>query len=326
MLQVECIAVGPEPWNNVAVVERDLPSPGPGQIRVAVHARPINPADLLLLEGRHVYRPALPAVVGIEGAGIVIEIGAGVALPVGTAVAIPTGGTWREHMIARETDVVPLPAGTDLVQASMVPVNGFTAAGLLDGIARGSWIIQNAATSAVARIITRLATRRGIRSISVVRSPARNNELRALGADHVVVDGPELTARVREPVQGGPIVRALDAVAGDSTGRLYSCVAEGGELITYGLLASNNVVLPAAELVFRDVVVRGFSRVRSFAAMPFERRRTIENELVQLLCEGALTSEVEACYPLADVVEALRHHCRPDRRGKILLVTASAPR
>ena len=98
MKQVECNAFGPEPWNNVLVVDRDPVPVGPGEIRVAVKARPINPADLLLLEGRHLFRPTLPAVVGIEGAGVIVEVGPGVTLTAGTLVAIPSGGTWREQV------------------------------------------------------------------------------------------------------------------------------------------------------------------------------------------------------------------------------------
>jgi NADPH:quinone reductase-like Zn-dependent oxidoreductase len=49
---------------------------------------------------------------------------------------------------------------------------------------------------------------------------------------------------------------------------LYDCVADGGDLVVYGLLASDRVQLPAARLVFRDVTVRGFSRLRIFAPQP----------------------------------------------------------
>jgi NADPH:quinone reductase-like Zn-dependent oxidoreductase len=202
----------------------------------------------------------------------------------------------------------------------MLPVNPFTAAGLLDGVAAGAWVVQNAATSAVARIVTRLAKKRGIRTISVVRNEARSDELREAGADAVLVDGPELAGRVRE-VTGAPVVRALDAVAGEAAGRLFECVSEGGELVCYGLLEGDRVVLPAAQLVFRDVRVRGFSRLRSFGAMELAHRRAIEAELLELFAAGVLETEIEATYPLEEVAAALQHQLRPGRRGKIVLVS-----
>jgi mitochondrial enoyl-[acyl-carrier protein] reductase / trans-2-enoyl-CoA reductase len=321
MRQVECIEIGAEPWRCVAVVEREPEPCGPGQAQVAVRARPIDPADLLLLTGRHAYRPELPAVVGIEGAGVVVAVGPDVELAIGTKVAIPRGGTWREVVTVPAAELIALPEDADLIQASMLPVNPFTAAGLLEGIEAGSWIIHNAATSAVARIVTRMARQRGIHSISVVRSAARADELTTLGADHVVVDGDDLVERVRGAAGDVPIVRALDAVAGAAAGRLLGCLAEGGVLICYGLLADDQVRLPAAQVVFRDVTIRGFSRLRSYAAMPGARRQAIARELLALAGDGALATEVEATYPLADVVEALRHQVRADRRGKIVLIS-----
>jgi mitochondrial enoyl-[acyl-carrier protein] reductase / trans-2-enoyl-CoA reductase len=320
--QVECIATGSEPWACVAVVEREPEPCGPGQVQIAVRARPIDPADLLLLNGRHVYRPELPAVVGIEGAGVVVAVGPGVEeLEIGIKVAIPRGGTWREVMTMPAAELIALPADADLVQASMLPVNPFTAAGLLEGVAAGSWIIQNAATSAVARIITRMAHQRGIHSISVVRSTTRMDELAALGADHVLVDGADLVERVRAAVGDVRIGRALDAVAGEAAGRLLGCISDGGELITYGLLGDDQVRLPAAQVVFRDVTIRGFSRLRGYAAMPAARREAIARELIAMARAGELATEVEATYPLVHVAEALRHQLRPDRRGKIVLTS-----
>jgi len=153
-----------------------------------------------------------------------------------------------------------------------------------------------------------------------VRDDRADGELRALGATAVLVDGDDLAARVAR-VAPSPVVRALDAVAGSASGRLYDCVADGGDLVVYGLLSSDHVQLPAARLVFRDVTVRGFSRLRIFAAMPPERRRAITAELVALLADGTLHADVEARYALDDIAAALTHHVRSGRRGKILLVS-----
>lgn len=321
MKQVECVKIGPLPWENVAVVDRPASPLRAGQARVAVRARPIDPADLLLLEGRHLARPTLPAVVGIEGAGIVTEVAADVDLAVGTPVAIPFGGTWREEMVFSASELLALPPGTDLFQASMLAVNPFTAVGLLEGLHPGDWVLQNAGTSSVARLVTRLSRERGVRTISVVRSMSRAAELAGLGADAVLEDGADLTARVRAVTRGAPIVRALDAVAGEASRRMFACLGDGGELVVYGLLADDSVQLPAAELVFRPVTVRGFSRLRIFGSMDSARRREIGLELARMLGEGLLETEVEARYPLESVADALRHHARADRRGKILLVS-----
>jgi len=110
-------------------------------------------------------------------------------------------------------------------------------------------------------------------------------------------------------------------VAGEGTGRLYRCVGDGGDLIVYGLLSDDRAILPAAELVFRDVTVRGYSRLRGYAALTPARRSAIGAEVVAAMVKGELLSPVEARYPLEAVADALRHHGRPGRQGKILLVS-----
>jgi trans-2-enoyl-CoA reductase len=320
MRRVYYTSPGPDPSLTVEVRDEAEPTCPRAGVIVAIDARPINPADLLLLTGRHVFTPELPAPVGIEGAGRVVEAGPASRLRLGTVVAIPRGGTWAERLAFDDNDILPLPAGIDVEQAAMLSVNPFTAVGLLEGVAPGAAIALNAGTSAVSRLVLALARRRGIRAVAVVRDARVRDELVALGAAAVVEDGDDLAPRLRAAA-GAPIVRALDAVAGSASGHLFGAVAEGGELIVYGLLGSTRVELPAADLVFRDVTVRGYSRLRCYAALTPERRAEIGRELVALVAAGDFVTPVEARYPLARVRDALVHHEQPKRRGKILLIS-----
>jgi mitochondrial enoyl-[acyl-carrier protein] reductase / trans-2-enoyl-CoA reductase len=314
MKQVMCVRTDADAARAVGVFDVDAPVCPTDGVVVAVKARPINPADLLLLNGRHVYSPELPCPVGIEGAGVVVAAGPASRLAVGTLVAIPHGGTWREQIAVRDDGVLALPADVNVEQAAMLCVNPFTVMGMLEGVPAGATIIINAATSAVSALVLAVARRR------VVRDDRSSDRLIAQGATAVLVDGEDLPERARKAAPT-PIVRALDAVAGSATGRLYACVSDGGDVVVYGLLSSDQVVLPAAPLVFRDVTVRGFSRLRIFASMSPTRRHEITLELVALLADGTLLTEVEARYPLSDVEAAIAHHERPGRRGKILLVS-----
>lgn len=318
--RVFCTAFG-EPAEVVAVRSIELPPPGPGEVTIEIAAAPINPADLLLLSGRHLIKPSLPAVVGIEGAGVVAALGPGAeGLAVGQKVALPFGGTWSEKVVMRASDVVALPDGVDLVQASMLSVNPVTAAGLLADLRPGEWLLQNAANSAVGKLVIRLARRRGIRTVNVVRRAELVAELTALGADAVLVGEDDLAARVSAATGGAPVRRALDAIAGVSAGNLYSCVGEGGSLVCYGLLSGDRVILPAAQVVFRDVTVTGYSRLRSLRKLPREQVRALYAELAQMLFAGEITSEVEATYPLERAAEAVAHAVREGRSGKIVLL------
>jgi NADPH:quinone reductase-like Zn-dependent oxidoreductase len=305
---------------SVVVAEQGPQACPEDGILVAVRARPINPADLLLLNGRHVFQPVLPAHVGIEGAGQIVAVGPRSRHVVGTRVAIPWGGTWRDRMPLPDDGVLVLPHDVDFEQAAMLCVNPFTVMGLLEGVEAGSTLVVNAATSAVSRLLLAVARRRGLRVVGVVRREEAIPAVKAAGAEQVVVDAPDLADRIRA-VAPGPVVLALDAVAGAASGRLFDALSDGGTLIVYGLLASDKVELPATGLVFRNVHVRGFSRLRAYAAMSPERREAITAELIDLLREGLLEMPVDGRYAMTDVKAALEHHLQPGRSGKILLVS-----
>jgi len=319
MLAVLLVHPGASPAAALALEHQPPPEPGAGEVRLRMQARPINPADLLLLDGRHLVRPQLPAPIGIEGAGVVDAQGPGASLPLGTLVAVPSGGTWRGQLVCPESALIPLPAGFPLEQAAMLAVNPFTAAGLLQGLRPGDRYLLNAANSSLGRMVLALGRTRGLRGIALVRSLEHRQDLLELGAEVVLEDGPDLMAHWA--AQGlSPVQRALDAVAGEASARLFDLVAEGGELVVYGLLASDLVQLPAAGLVFRDVRVRGFSRLRVLQALSTQERAAMAAELIALVQQGTLASQVEARYPLAQVVEAVEHQLRPGRRGKVLLL------
>lgn len=320
MKQVVYTRADADPTRALDVIDAAPPACPDAGVVVAVKVRPINPADLLLLTGRHVYTPEPGTPVGIEGAGVITAVGPRSRLGVGTRVAIPAGGTWRAQMALDDDAVLPVPDDIEMEQAAMLSVNPFTAAGLLEGVARGSTVVLNAANSAVSRLVLALARRRGIATVGVARSQEAEADVRARGADAFVVDGPDLAARVRA-VAPSPVLRALDAVAGEASGRLLDALDDGGALVVYGLLASDVVTLPATRVVFRDVTVRGYSRLRALRALSSSRRAEVVDELVSLVRDGTLRGEVEARYALESVREALSHDARPGRRGKVLLVS-----
>jgi NADPH:quinone reductase-like Zn-dependent oxidoreductase len=321
MLEIQLTKISTEPATALSLNDVPMPTPGLGEVRVQLLARPINPADLLLIEGRHVFSPTLPCPVGIEGAGVVDAVGEGVVVPVGTRVAVPSGGTWRDYMIAPAADVIPLPEGLSMEQGAMLAVNPFTAAGLLQGLKFGDWFIMNAASSSLAKIVLVLAKMRGLNGIAVVRSLRQQDELLHLGAKAVLLDGPELVKHAKQ-LSSASICRGLDALSGEASGRLFQCLAPSGELIIYGLMAADLVVLPAALVVFSDIVVRGFSRLRSIQAMAPEERQAIAMEMLALVSMDLLPMAVEARYPLQETILALEHHLRLGRTGKIILTSA----
>lgn len=299
------------------------PAPGRGEIAVDLLCSPINPADLMLIMGVYGVRPPLPALGGLEGVARVSAIGPEVTqVKVGDRVLVG-GGCWCERMVIPAQGKFPLPEAAPSEQLAMLTVNPPSAWGMLHDhvtLEPGEWVIQNAANSGVGTSLIVLARQLGLRSIAVVRRDDVAARLRDLGADLVLVDGPDLPERVRAAVSGGRLRLGIDAVAGEATMRLAACLDEGGVVVNYGLLSGQPCQMGGRELIFRGVRLEGFWLAKWFArTSPTEVARVFAR-LAGMLADGSLAVPVEARYPLSQVREAIQHAAREGRGGKVLLV------
>lgn len=309
-----------EPRDVLDIKEFEELQPKAGQVLVKMEAIPIHPADLLVMRGRHVFTAQYPCGTGIEGAGKVIAHGEGVSAPaIGTRVALPFGGTWAEQVTIPAAAVIPLPDYISLEQGAMVALNPVTALGLLMGMKSGEWLIHNAANSSLGRLITRVAKYKGIRNISVVRRAGMEDDLLANGADQVMVDGEDLAERVHAYVGHG-VHRALDAVAGEATGRLFNCVADFGTLTCYGLLGSDQSIFSAAQLIFRDVHVQGYSRLRYLKGLSTEIAQKLYTELFEGIEHGLFDTPILKTFSFEEIHEAVELAERSGGEGKVLLI------
>jgi len=315
------------PAHEVAeLVDVDEPgAPGPGEVLLEIERSSINPADLLQFEGRYgAAPPKLPVWAGGEAVARVIEAGAGVThLKAGDRVLalLAARGNWRPRTKAPAARLFALPEA-DIEQLAMLGVNPPTAWLMLHDfvqLAPGDWVIQNAGNSGVGQAVIQFARRLGWRTVSVVRRDEQVAALRALGGDLVLVDGPDLAARVIEATGGARPRLGIDAVAGEATRRLGRAMADGGIVVNYGMLSGDACALDPGDVVFRDVSLRGFWLARWFATVPLEQQHALYRQLGAAIADGALRVEVEAVYPLAKVTEALAHAARPGRSGKVLI-------
>jgi trans-2-enoyl-CoA reductase len=296
-------------------------TPGPGEIAAELLCSPINPADLLYMRGEYGVVPQLPAAAGFEGIGRVAAVGAGVTnVAVGDRVLL-SGGVWRDRAIVPAAALFPLPADVPAEQLAMLTINPLTARAMLAeaALSPGEFVIKNAANSGVGRVFFGLARRAGLHGIAVVRRPGLEDTLRGWGAEHVLVDGPDLATRVRAIVGGGKLRFGVDAVGGAATARLGASLSPGGVVVNYGLLSGEPCQVAAGDLIFRSITVRGFWLVQWFRATPPAQVAAAYGELIALLRQGELTTPVEATYPLSRIQDALKHAAQGGRDGKVIL-------
>lgn len=313
-----------DPAEVLAVHEVPDPEPGPGEALVRVLLSPIHNHDLWTARGSYGFKPAMPARAGTEAVGVVEALGEGAkGLEVGQRVA--TGGSfgaWAELIVAPAAGLVPVPEGIDDEAAAQLVSMPFSAIALLDvlDVSEGDWIVQNAANGAVGRLVSQLAAARGVHVLGLVRRAEGVAELAEQGIDNVVATDDEgWRERVRAIVQDAPVVAGVDSVGGASAGDVVSLLAEDGVLVVFGAMASPTLEIGSGDVIFKQVVIKGFWGSKVFVGMSREKRAELMGELVTGIGSGSLTLPVEKVFALEDIAEAARASQAPGRRGKILL-------
>jgi NADPH:quinone reductase-like Zn-dependent oxidoreductase len=298
----------------------DVGAPAEGEVVIALEASPINMSDLLMISGRYGYRPKLPGVMGTEGVGRVIAVGGGVKhLKQGdrTLVPYPTPA-WAERVKANASQLRPLPGG-DVHQLAMLGINPPTAYLMLTGFVSppsGSWVIQNSANSGVGRALIPIAKSLGLKTVNVVRRDDVVAEVKAIGGDVVLVDGPDLAKRVAAETGKAPIALAVDGVGDTSTTNLLGCLAEKAVHVFYSTISGKPSIVPATHFIFRDISMRGFWLANWFRDAKPDQITEMYDRLTPLVASGAISAPIAGTYSFAEIAEAVAVASK--NRGKAL--------
>lgn len=312
-----------EPADVLAVEERPLPEPGPGQVRVRVLLSPIHNHDLWTIRGTYGFKPELPAASGTEALGVVDALGDGVdGLAVGQRVVGATFGVWAEYFVAPATALIPVPSAIPDEAAAQLVSMPFSAISLLRflGLSAGDWLVQNTANGAVGRMVAQLGAAQGLHVLGLVRRAEGVEELAAQGISQVVAtDSDGWRDRVAAITGGADIRAGVDSVGGHAAGQVLSLLGNDGTLVAFGAMGSPVMELGSGDLIFKQAVVKGFWASRVSADMDASVRAGLFRELIGHILSGALTLPVAATYGFDDVQEAARANFEPGRVGKILL-------
>ena len=310
------------PAEVLQLSERPVPDPGSGEIRVRMVLSPVHNHDLWTIRGEYGVKPALPAIGGTEALGIVNKLGEGVTTPaLGQRVTFRSvAGVWAEYFVARAAAAVAVPdAISDDVacQLTAMPLSAMMALEEL-GIQPGQWMIQNAATGAVGKTLAMIAKARGVHVVNVVRRREGVAELAALGIDSAISTAEAgWQKRVRDMTGGAPIIAALDSVGGEESGQLLHMLAEGGQLMTFGAMANQPMIVSPGDLIFKQATIKGFWAAKLGSGPRRVEIPRVIGDLVRLAATGALKLTIEKAFPLEEAAQAARASMEPGRTGKI---------
>lgn len=308
---------------------REVPPPVPsrGEVLVRMIASPINPSDLLYVEGRYGLKARLPATPGFEGVGVVESSGGGVLgwLRRGRRVAVINDrtGNWQERTVTAARQVIPVPPDIPDDQAACFFVNPATALVMTQSVLAvpaGEWLLQSAAGSALGQMIIRLGRRFGYRTLNVVRRSEQVDELKRLGADAVILeaDGP-IDEQVRRITGREGVRYAVDPVGGRVGSEVIAALAPGGQALLYGLLSGEPVVVSPRHLITGSKRVQGFWLSDWAKQQSIPRLLRLFRQVRSLMREGLLTTPIGETFPLERISEAVACAQKPGRPGKVLL-------
>jgi NADPH:quinone reductase-like Zn-dependent oxidoreductase len=312
------------PVDVLTIEDRPLPEPGPGQVRIRMRLAAIHNHDLLTVSGQYGYKPPLPAIGGSEATGTIDALGDGVqGFKPGQRVAVSgVHGAWSEYFIASAASLVPVPDSMSDETAAQLIAMPLSALVLLEfvGATEGQWVIQNAATGAVAKVLAMIATTRGIHVVNLVRRAEAVEELRALGIDNVVsTDATDWQGKVKTLTGGASIVAGVDGVGGASAGDLMDLLSEGATLVSFGAMSGKPLQLSAGDLIFKQAVVKGFWLSKIMGSADRADIGRWMSELVRLVATGAVKLQSAGIFPLERIAEAAAASVEPGRPGKVLL-------
>ena len=316
-----------EPADVVRLEEVELGDPGPGEVIVRLEASAMHIADIKLVQGIDALRRPLPVTPGFEGVGEVVETGADSGYAAGDRVFLPLGcGTFSEYVRVHRNGMGMrrAPAG-DAEQLVLSNINGATAWTLLQDfvdLEPGEWVLQDAANSNVGRYLIVLAAKWGYRTVNLVRREEVVQELKDLGADAVVLDGPDLPQRIRETTGGADIRLGIDAIAGEAVMRMANCLADGGLIVNYGTLTDQPCQIDFWQMFLHNIRLCGMSTTRCFATRTEEEIDELQNEIALMAADGRLSAKIAARYTLDEWREAFAHAGRTGsaRDGKIIVL------
>lgn len=300
--------------------EHPDPSPGAGEMVVAVRAAGVNNADLMQLAGRYPAPPGFPAdIPGLELAGEVIEIGLGVtAFSVGDRVmAVVGGGGQAELAVVHERVAMAVPDSLAWEQAGGFPEAYTTAHDSVFtqcGLAMGERLLVNGAAGGVGTAAVQLGVAAGATVSATVRRPSQIEPVAALGATVSLAAG---AGGAGAPP--GPFDVILELVGAANMEANLRSLAIGGRIGVIGTGAGAVASVDLGRLMSRRARIHGSTlRARSFEDKALAAR-AVEAHVIPLLAGGRVTVPVAATWAMADAARAYESFAGGGKVGKIVL-------
>lgn len=311
-------AGGPE---VLSVSEVPDPTPGPGEVVVAVRAAGLNRADLLQRMGHYPPPPGASEIIGMECSGTVVALGEGVGRwSVGDEVcALLAGGGYAERVVVPEGQVMVVPDGVDLVSAAALPEVACTVWSnvfMVGGLRPGETLLVHGGAGGIGTFAIQLAHAAGARVIATAGSAEKRELCMSLGADVALDYHDDWVASVTD---GGGADLVLDNMGAKYLMPNISVLREEGRLVVIGFQGGTKGELDLNALMRKRAAVIS----TNLRGRPVEGKTAICASVVEHVWPRVTAGDVKpivgATLPLDQAAEAHRLMESGSHTGKILL-------
>jgi alcohol dehydrogenase len=319
----------------VKVADIAVPTIGPTDVLVRIHAASVNPLDVKTRAGKlkMLLKYRFPLVLGNDLSGVVAEVGAHVGrFKKGDAIYARLDkdriGTFAEFAVVREGAAALKPTNLTFEEAASLPLVALTAWQALVEIGKlgaKQRVLIHAGSGGVGSVAIQLARHLGAMIFTTVGQ--RNMDLvRRLGAD-VPID--YRSARFEDVAKDCDVV--LDSAGGDTLVRCFDCVKPGGVVVSIGSTPSkafarswglNPIIVLAIGVVSRKAAAAARDHHARFEYLFMRADGEQLRQIARLVEDGAIKPLVDRVFPLEQVREALAYSESGRATGKVVIGVA----
>jgi NADPH2:quinone reductase len=312
------------------VVLRNVEPPvaAPAQILVQVHASALNPADLKIAAGALTPAlPELPAILGMDFAGVVIGVGADVTgFAVGDEVYGCAGGvrgrpgTLAECIAVDAALVAPKPPRLTMREAAALPLVAITAwEGLVDRakITAGETVLVHSAAGGVGHIAIQIAAAFGARVFATASTEEKLDIARRLGAEPIAYRDIAVEDYVAQHTNGTGFDVVYDTVGGDVFDQSVAATRMHGRLVTCAAWQGHDL----SPILGKTLTCIGiFMLLPMLTGHGLRRHGQILRELTALVEAGNVHPLLDpARFPLEEAAAAHAHLASGNAVGKVVV-------
>ena len=294
--------------NNMKWEDVTVGAPADGEVRVKHTAIGLNFIDVYQRTGLYDIG-ALPATLGMEGAGVIEEVGTGVAgFAAGDRVAYAMGlGAYSEARLITTDRLVKVPDSISDNTAAAMMLQGMTAQYLLKSsypVKAGDTILIMAAAGGVGQILSQWAKHLGATVIGCVGSEAKAIAAQAAGCDHTILyNSEDVAARVRDITGGAGVPVSYDSIGQATVQASLDSLKPTGSFISFG-----NASGPIADFNPGILAMKGSLYMQRPTLATYTRSRelldAVAGDLFDTVASGAVSINIDQTYPLAETVQA----------------------